>query len=189
MEADCARRGRWPVGRRLMAGSGDRGELGAKVRGLFLQWLEKVGDEKAKGIFWSMTAGKLQASPFEGSVEAYRLEMDRWLKEKGQKPDRRSTDRASEINFRRLHAALAVMEDEDYDYLQVMAETGRATWSGSGDATRSTGVLRRRRAGRWQAQRRSCMRSWPPTTLRRRRTVKIFRGKSWKRSARAPSSR
>lgn len=42
----------------------------------------------------------------------------------GRCPRRKSTERDSEVNFRRLKAMAEVLEDEDYEFLEGMAEEG-----------------------------------------------------------------
>lgn len=124
MEGGLTSPGRWPLARRYYAVSGARGELSSEVRKLYGAWLAEVGAEKTKEIFWRMAAGKLKESPFEGSMERPRAELDEWLRARGCKPEKREGDACAEIDFRRLRAALEVMEDEDSEFLDEMAGPG-----------------------------------------------------------------
>ena len=71
-----------------------------------------------------MAAGKIEKSPFEKYLDEARARLDEWLVSKGTAPGRCRGDRPSEIHFRRLAAMLEVSEDEDYEYLQDIAERG-----------------------------------------------------------------
>ena len=71
----------------------------------FEDWIELEGEEKAKKIFWSLAAGKLEGNPFGGEVWGFRNRLDLWLKERGLDAERKSGDRLAEINFQRVRAA------------------------------------------------------------------------------------
>ena len=95
----------------------------AKVKKLFLGWLAKPGLD-AKGEFWKMAAGKATESPFHETMTEARLRLDEHLERAGTRPQRRTEDRGSEVNFRRLRAALEVMEDPDHEFLDEVASEG-----------------------------------------------------------------
>lgn len=120
--------GRWrPSQRRRL--KGDRAvQLAAKFRALFLKWVD-VEDKKPGGavaVFWKMAAGRSVRSPFEEFAGEARAEIDSFLVELGEDPTRRSSDRETEINMRRLMAVAACLGDEDFAYLDEMASRGVA---------------------------------------------------------------
>ena len=116
--------GRWPVGRRT-APSTERGKLLARwCLKAFDDWVELEGEETVKKLFWTMAAGKLGGTPFGGEIFGFRERLDLWLKERGLEPERQEGDRRTEINFRRLRAVAAALEDEDSDFLGTVAEKG-----------------------------------------------------------------
>lgn len=70
-----------------------------------------------------MAAGKVRKSPFGREVEVARRSLDEHLARWGLDPCRRSTDRETEICFRRLSALAEAMEDEDYMFLEEVASS------------------------------------------------------------------
>ena len=101
----------------------ERKALSAVVRREFLKWLLGEGDG-GKSAFWKLAAGKAEGSPFAGSLCEAREAVDNELKRTGRKPDRRKSDRISEINFRRLQTMASVLGDEDHEFLSGVAELG-----------------------------------------------------------------
>ena len=91
-------------------------------------WVD-VEDKKPGGavaVFWKMAAGRSVRSPFEEFAGEARAEIDSFLEELGEDPTRRSSDRETEINMRRLMAVAACLGDEDFVYLDEMASKGVA---------------------------------------------------------------
>ena len=115
--------GRWPVGRRKGLADPIARGMQAKTQGIFKGWVNRVGQEEAKKIFWRLAAGKLKGQVF-GGIDEMREELDSWLAENGCKPSRRSTDIPTEINFRRLAAMLELVNDEDWKFLESVVEKG-----------------------------------------------------------------
>ena len=116
--------GRWPVGRRTAPSTEDGKELARWCFRAFEDWIELEGEEKAKKLFWQAAAGRSGGTPFGGEIFGFRERLDLWLRERGERPDRRPKDRNTEINFRRLMAVARVLEDEDSDFLDAVAEKG-----------------------------------------------------------------
>ena len=116
--------GRWPVGRRTAPPTEDGKELARWCFRTFEDWVELEGEEKAKSLFWQTAAGGSGGTPFGGEIYGFRQRLDLWLRERGERPDRRSRDRDTEINFRRLMAVARVLGDEDPDFLEMVAERG-----------------------------------------------------------------
>ena len=115
--------GRWPVRCRRELKKPDAIDVASIVKREFLKWL--LGqDQGGRTIFWKLAAGKVQGSPFEGSIEGARKALDEELSKKGESPRRRVTDRDSEINFRRIAAVGKILDGEDWEYLLPMAEEG-----------------------------------------------------------------
>ena len=71
-----------------------------------------------------MAAGKVLESPFGEEMGELRRKLDEHLGRWGLEPSRRSSDRDSEINFRRLRALSEALGDEDYGFLDEVAERG-----------------------------------------------------------------
>ena len=115
--------GRWPIKSRKQVKKGKGMALVSVCRKQFLKWiLGKRG--KAEGTFKELIKGKLEGSPFDDCLEEAREEIDKALEEMGMRPRRLSSDRDTEVNFRRLKAMAEVLEDEDFEYLETMAERG-----------------------------------------------------------------
>ena len=115
--------GRWPVKSRKPVKRGKGLALVSVCRKQFLKWiLGKRG--KAEEAFKELINGKLEGSPFCDCLEEAREEIDKALEEMGTQPRRLSSDRDTEVNFRRLKAMAEILEDEDYEYLEAMAERG-----------------------------------------------------------------
>ena len=116
--------GRWPVDRRTAPRTEEGRELARWCFKAFEDWVELEGEEKAKRLFWQTAAGKTGGSPFGGEIYGFRERLDLWLRERGERPDRRPSDRDTEINFRRLMAVARVLEDEDAEFLEEVAAKG-----------------------------------------------------------------
>lgn len=119
--------GRWPVKQRRQLSSDSALGLASCCKGEFLKWVLSICNKKGdavKEVFWSLAGGKGTASPFSGVMQEARESLDRKLELLGKSPRRRSGDRCSEVNFRRLSAALEVVEDEDFEWLDVAASSG-----------------------------------------------------------------
>ena len=116
--------GRWPVKRRRLPSSERASSTCSWFEEAFNSWLEKVGGETAKGIFWKMAAGKVQQSPFEEGMAEFRRSLDEHLGRWGLDPLRKKTDRSSEINFRRMRALAEALDDEDWEFLGTVASKG-----------------------------------------------------------------
>ena len=116
--------GRWPPGSRKKPKEEAAVALSSLVKKWFLKWISTSKREDPLKAFWKMAAGKAQESPFGEVMEEAREEVDRYLEHAGLRPRRKDGDRESEVNFRRLKAALQVMGDPDRDYLEQMASEG-----------------------------------------------------------------
>ena len=116
--------GRWPVDRRTAPRTEEGRELARWCFKAFEDCVELEGEEKAKRLFWQTAAGKTGGSPFGGEIYGFRERLDLWLRERGERPDRRPSDRDTEINFRRLRAVARVLEDEDAEFLEEVAAKG-----------------------------------------------------------------
>lgn len=116
--------GRWPVGRRTAPSTELGKELARWCMKAFEDWVELVGEDRVKRLFWEMATGKLGGSPFGGEIYGFRERLDLWLKERGGSPERRSSDRRTEMNFRRLMAVAKVLGDEDAEFLAEVASRG-----------------------------------------------------------------
>ena len=116
--------GRWPVGRRTAPSTEKGKELSRWCLKAFEDWVELEGEERAKKLFWETAGGKLGGTPFGGEIFGFRERLDLWLKERGVDPRRRTSDRKSEINFRRLRAVAQILEDEDWVFLSEVAAKG-----------------------------------------------------------------
>ena len=115
--------GRWPVEERKPLRKGKAQALGAVVRREFLKWLLSTGDG-GRSEFWKLAGGKAKGSPFAEIAGSARKAVDGELRAWSEDPDRRDTDRISEINFRRLRAMAKMVNDEDCDFLEEMASEG-----------------------------------------------------------------
>lgn len=92
--------------------------LAAEVKARFLAWLMAKGEDNVKKLFWQLAGGKHPSSPlFEEVMGATRRSVDECLKRLGQEPDRKESDRDSEVAFRRLRAMAEVCGDEDCEWL------------------------------------------------------------------------
>ena len=116
--------GRWPVSRREQARSEREASTVRWFDEAFSKWLGAVGEEKAKEVFWRMAAGKVHESPFGSEMVELRRQLDEHLSRWGLDPERMTTDRAAEINFRRLRALAEALGDEDYVFLEEVASRG-----------------------------------------------------------------
>ena len=116
--------GRWPIDRRRMP-SKERERSTVEWFGkAFDSWMSAIGEDKAKEIFWAMAAGKVKESPFGSEMVETRRALDEHLGRWGLSPCRQEGDRESEINFRRLRALAEALEDEDFEFLEEVAERG-----------------------------------------------------------------
>jgi len=119
--------GRWPVKQRRQLSSESALGLASCCKGEFLKWVLSICNKKGdavKEVFWSLAGGKGLKSPFSEVIQEARESLDRKLELLGKSPRRRSGDRCSEVNFRRLAAALEVVEDEDFEWLEAAASSG-----------------------------------------------------------------
>lgn len=117
--------GRWPVDKRKPLESGPGQALAAEIKANFLGWLLAEGEDRVKKIFWQMAGGNHPSSPFGKVMESTKKAVDACLRRLGLDPDRRGSDRDSEVAFRRLRAIMAeVCEDEDFVWLEGLAAEG-----------------------------------------------------------------
>ena len=112
------------MGRRTAPATERGRELSRWCLKAFEDWIELEGEEKAKKLFWATAAGKVGGTPFGGEIYGFRERLDLWLKERGTDPERRSSDRVTEINFRRLRAFAEVLGDEGFEFLEEVASVG-----------------------------------------------------------------
>ena len=115
--------GRWPIEDRAQVKKGKGMSLVAACRKQFLHWILST-EGTAEEVFAKLIRGELTESPFEGVLDKAREEIDKGLESMGYDPRRRNGDRDSEVNFRRLRAMAACLEDEDYEFLAEMAGKG-----------------------------------------------------------------
>lgn len=126
-------------------------------------------------VFWKMAAGRSVRSPFEEFAGEARAEIDSFLVELGEDPTKRSSDRETEINMRRLMAVAACLGDEDFAYLDEMASRGVAIGVDV-ELPRVPKVFEEKTS--WALELRPCGRMWFPTTTRRpRRMRRTSKGK------------
>ena len=71
--------GRWPVDRRRLPCTERESSTVAWFGEAFEAWLMKVGEDKAKAIFWAMAAGKVKESPFGEEVVEVRRSLGEHL--------------------------------------------------------------------------------------------------------------
>ena len=118
--------GRWPVDRRKGLSTFNGKRLEAKCKGLFLEWIrsKEENGESAQAVFWQLASGRARSSPFEGGMKKYRDDLDKELEDMGFRPRRRSGDRCTEVNFRRIKAMLETVDDVDHVWLEEVAARG-----------------------------------------------------------------
>ena len=87
-------------------------------------WLGAKSKVERLRLLAVLALGKIQGSPFSGEISAIRDRLDKKVRELGGSPSRRSSDRVTEINFRRLLAWSRILEDEDVEYLEGLAARG-----------------------------------------------------------------
>ena len=74
--------------------------------------------------FWQLASGQHPASPFTEYMDEARAEIDKELRGMGMTPERKASDRVTEINFRRMMSMLEAVEDEDAEFLEAMVARG-----------------------------------------------------------------
>eukprot|EP00438_Fugacium_kawagutii_P016715 Skav227659 [mRNA] locus=scaffold58:564261:566969:- [translate_table: standard] len=118
--------GRWPPERRRPWKHKGGTKMAAEVKKLFLRWLAREEAAKRDPVqsFWKMAAGKCTTSPFLEVMEEFRDSFDKFLEMEGEEPMRRKSDRKTEVNYRRLRAALTRASDPDSEFLVEVAEKG-----------------------------------------------------------------
>ena len=102
--------------------------LASCCKGEFLKWVLSICNKKGdavKEVFWSLAGGKGLTSPFSEVIQEARESLDRKLELLGKSPRRRSGDRESEVNFRRLKSLLEAMGDVDHSWLEDGSRRGR----------------------------------------------------------------
>ena len=93
-------------------------------------WKEVVGlvdsmnKEERLRMVAKISLGKYESSPFTEAMTGLRSRLDEVAKSLGKDPSRKSGDRDSEINFRRLAAWAELVGDEDDRYLHSLAAKG-----------------------------------------------------------------
>lgn len=106
------------------------GEASEKARCLQWFWAEVEAVEKRMSkqerLRWisKLVLGRMESSPFGDMIEDLRRRMDEKLVELGENPKRRSTDRETPINFRRVQAWAKVVQDEDHRFLDGLMSKG-----------------------------------------------------------------
>ena len=119
--------GRWPPGRRAGPSSPKGRQLAAEIRSMFVVWCSWAREQEVDGdikTFWKMASGTVAASPFGAKMKELRARLDSYLESEGLSPRRRVTDCQCEIQFRRLHSMLVLLEDEDCSFLEEVVSTG-----------------------------------------------------------------
>ena len=87
-------------------------------------FVDNLSKETRLRMMAKLALGRYQESPFSGWIEGFKSKMDGLLVKLAKDPHRKSSDRVTEINFRRLKALAELVEDEDHAYLSTMASRG-----------------------------------------------------------------
>ena len=113
-----------PAGHRGSVTSGRAKDL----RSWFWSEVEKIDQSMSKQerLKWisRLALGRTESSPFEELIGSLRERMDERLVSMGFDPKRRTSDRSTPINFRRLKAWAEVVEDEDCRFLEGLLTKG-----------------------------------------------------------------
>ena len=113
-----------PAGARPRGGSKASEALSTLFWSEVGDYVDSLGKEKRLGLMAKLALGRCHESPFAGWVEELKKKMDGLVSKLGKDPRRKSSDRVTEINFRRLKALADLVEDEDHSYLSTMASRG-----------------------------------------------------------------
>ena len=87
-------------------------------------WLGAQSKSEQLRLFAVLALGKAQESPFGREIAGIRRRLDEKAVELGGHPRRKSSDRPTEINFRRLLAWARLCGEEDAEYLAGVADRG-----------------------------------------------------------------
>ena len=112
--------------------AGHRGREASEKARCLQQWfwaeVEAVEKRMSKQerLRWisKLVLGRMESSPFGDMIEDLRRRMDEKLVELGEDPKRRSRDRETPINFRRVQAWAKVVQDEDHRFLDGLMSKG-----------------------------------------------------------------
>ena len=112
--------------------AGARGRLngkeGKELAGFFMQevhgWLDGKSKRDRLRLLAVLALGKASESPFSMEIKRMRERLDEKVRSLGRDPERRQGDRETEINFRRLLAWARLCEEEDAEYLEMVASGG-----------------------------------------------------------------
>ena len=101
--------------------------LATRVKKTFLTWMARAESGEKGSVskrFWQLASGQHPASPFTEYMDEARAEIDKELRGMGMTPERKASDRVTEINFRRMMSMLEAVEDEDAEFLEAMVARG-----------------------------------------------------------------
>ena len=87
-------------------------------------YVDSLGKDERLRLMAKLALGRYQESPFAGWIEDLKEKVDGLAIKLGKNPRRKTSDRVTEINFRRLKALAELVEDEDHAYLATMASRG-----------------------------------------------------------------
>ena len=105
-----------------------KGNEGRELASFFVQevhgWLGNKTKRDRLRLLAVLALGKAVEPPFSLEIRQMRERLDEKVKSLGKDPSRRQGDRDTEINFRRLLAWARLCEEEDAEYLEMMASRG-----------------------------------------------------------------
>ena len=87
-------------------------------------YVDSLGKDERLRLMAKLALGRYQKSPFAGWIDDLKEKVDGLAAKLGKNPRRKTTDRVTEINFKRLKALAELVEDEDHAYLATMASRG-----------------------------------------------------------------
>eukprot|EP00434_Breviolum_minutum_P043149 symbB.v1.2.038446.t1/scaffold5913.1/size22488/1 len=112
--------------------AGHRGREASEKARRLQQWFwaeveaveKRMSKEERLRWISKLVLGRMESSPFGDMIEDLRRRMDEKLVELGEDPKRRSMDRETPINFRRVQAWAKVVQDEDHRFLHGLMSKG-----------------------------------------------------------------
>ena len=105
-----------------------RSKAGRELADLFVKevqvWLGAKSKAERLRLFAVLSLGRAVESPFSQEIAQMRCRLDEKVRSLGKDPRRKPGDRDTEINFRRLLAWARICEEEDAEYLDMVASRG-----------------------------------------------------------------
>eukprot|EP00434_Breviolum_minutum_P020185 symbB.v1.2.017800.t1/scaffold1394.1/size200789/23 len=105
-----------------------RSKAAESMSGLFWSevsnFVDSLGKDERLRLMAKLALGRYQESPSAGWIDDLKEKVDSLATKLGKNPRRKTNDRVTEINFRRLKALAELVEDEDHTYLATMASRG-----------------------------------------------------------------